>query len=131
VDDKPILAELRSLADRVWAPDEAGGTGLATNPSIGTAASNATTELSGNRNPQALVAWVVQAGSFREEANAVAVRDRLRRSGYPSFVTQAEERTNLLFRVQVGPMIDQSQANLTRDKVMALLGRDAIVVSYP
>lgn len=79
---------------------------------------------------ESLSAWVVQAGSYREEVNAVAVRDRLRRAGYPSFVTESDSG-GAVFRVQVGPMIDQGRAEFTRDKVEKLLGRDAIVTSYP
>lgn len=74
-------------------------------------------------------AWVVQAGSFREEANAVAVRDRLRRAGYPSFVTLSDDGT--VFRVRVGPMINNDQATVVQKNVMELLGRDAIVLPYP
>ncbi|MFK7852670.1 MAG: SPOR domain-containing protein [Granulosicoccus sp.] len=83
-----------------------------------------------NRNTAPLTAWVVQAGSFREENNAIAVRDRLRRAGFASFVRDRESSTDL-FRVLVGPMISESGANTARDKVIALLGRDAIVLSYP
>ncbi len=74
-------------------------------------------------------AWVVQAGSFRDEANAMAVRDRLRRAGYPSFVTLSNDGT--VFRVRVGPMIDKDQAGTVRDDVISLLGRDALVMPYP
>ena len=82
------------------------------------------------RRTETLSAWVVQAGSYREEINAIAVRDRLRRAGYPSFVTESDSG-GIVFRVQVGPMIDQGRADNTRDKVEKLLGRDAIVTSYP
>jgi len=77
-----------------------------------------------------LTAWVVQAGSFGDEANALAVRDKLRRAGFPSFVTPTDSATPL-YRVRVGPMINLQQAEANRDKVVRLLGRDAIVVSYP
>jgi len=77
-----------------------------------------------------LSAWVVQAGSFRERENALAVRDRLRRAGFPSFVTETDVGT-LTYRVQVGPMINLQQAERSRDKVMSLLKREAIVISYP
>ena len=82
------------------------------------------------RRTESLSAWVVQAGSYREEINAIAVRDRLRRAGYPSFVTESDS-AGIVFRVQVGPMIDQGRAENTRKKVENLLGRDAIVTSYP
>ncbi len=81
-------------------------------------------------NAQVLEAWVVQAGSFREEVNAIAVRDKLRRAGYPSFVTPTDEQTPL-YRVRVGPMISLQHAEQSREKVAQLLQRDAIVVSYP
>ena len=77
-----------------------------------------------------LRAWVVQAGSFGERANAIAVRDKLRRAGFPSFVTPTDSATPL-YRVRVGPMINLQQAESNRDKVVRLLNREAIVVSYP
>jgi len=81
------------------------------------------------RNAQ-LDAWVVQAGSFAEQANALAVRDRLRRAGYPSFVTAPDDGVGL-FRVRVGPMIDRAVATDTQRAVASLTGRDALLVSYP
>ncbi len=83
-----------------------------------------------NVRTDAIQAWVVQAGSFQEEANALAVRDRLRRAGFPSFVTP-NDATKPLFRVRVGPMISLQQAEKSRDNIMRLLQREAIVVSYP
>ncbi len=74
-------------------------------------------------------AWVVQAGSFREEINALAVRDRLRRDGYPSFVTLSND--GAVFRVRVGPMVNKAQAGRVQNNVMELLGREAIVMPYP
>lgn len=82
------------------------------------------------QSAEALRAWVVQAGSFSDQDNALAVRDKLRRAGFPSFVTPSDTATPL-YRVRVGPMINLKQAEASRDKVMALLQRDAIVVSYP
>lgn len=76
-----------------------------------------------------LTAWVVQAGSFRDEQNALAVRDRLRRAGFPSFVSSSVDST--YFRVQVGPMIDKQRAGQIREQVVSLLGREALVVAYP
>ena len=80
-------------------------------------------------NISTLSAWVVQAGSFGDEQNALAVRDRLRRAGHPSFITATDDQT--LFRVRVGPMTNQTQAAATRDDVAHLLGREALVTPYP
>jgi len=74
-------------------------------------------------------AWVVQAGGFGEEANANAVRDRLRRAGYPSFVTLNNDGT--VYRVRVGPMINRDQAGTVQQSIMELLGREALVIPYP
>jgi len=83
------------------------------------------------KSAEPLTAWVVQAGSFGDEANALAVRNKLRRAGFPSFVTPANDTAIPMFRVRVGPMINLQQAEANRNKVMRLLDREAIVVSYP
>ncbi len=92
--------------------------------------SGASDERSINPADERNTAWVVQAGSFGDESNAIAVRDRLRRAGFPSFVSPAGD-TQRVFRVRVGPMIDAFRAQVTRDAVIELLGRDAIVMPYP
>lgn len=74
-------------------------------------------------------AWVVQAGSFGAQDGAIALRDRLRDAGYPSFVVGAEGRE--LYRVQVGPLIDERRAEETRAEVAARFGLEPIVVAYP
>ena len=75
-------------------------------------------------------AWVVQAGSFKEEQNSIAVRDRLRSAGYPSFVSRAKQGA-AVYRVRVGPMISYERALANRDKVSSIVGMESMVVSYP
>jgi len=77
-----------------------------------------------------LSAWVVQAGSFAERENALAVRDTLRRAGYASFVVPREGHETL-FRVQVGPMIDERVARDARGAVAELIGLEATLLVYP
>ncbi len=83
-----------------------------------------------NRSKTPLTAWVVQAGSFAEQDNAVAIRDRLRRGGFASFVRDRETETEP-YRVLVGPMISESSANAARRRVADLLGVNALVHTYP
>lgn len=83
-----------------------------------------------NRSAAPLTAWVVQAGSFNDQENAIAVRNSLRRSGFASFVRDREAVTDP-FRVLVGPMISEKSADEARIKVESLLGRSALVMSYP
>lgn len=80
---------------------------------------------------EALTAWVVQVGSFNDEDNALVVRDELRAAGYPSFVSASEDGGTGLYRVRIGPMIDEADARRTEQAVGRLLGRDAITVRYP
>ena len=76
-------------------------------------------------------AWVVQAGSFRDRENALAVLDRLRRAGHASFVSDVERAGETWYRVQAGPIADETGAGRLREQVAALLGREAIVIPYP
>ena len=82
------------------------------------------------RSKTPLTAWVVQAGSFTKQDNAVAIRDRLRRGGFASFVRDRETETEP-YRVLVGPMISEQSANAARRRVADLLGVDALVHTYP
>ena len=82
------------------------------------------------RQAAPLTAWVVQAGSFSDQENALSVRNQLRRSGFASFVRDREAITDP-FRVLVGPMITEKSAQLARKNVESLLGVNALVMSYP
>lgn len=82
------------------------------------------------RTAAPLTAWVVQAGSFEDYDNAMAVRNQLRRSGFASFVRDRDALTDP-YRVLVGPMISEQSAAVSRLKVEALLGNEAVVRSYP
>lgn len=75
-------------------------------------------------------AWIVQAGSFRREVNAVALRDRLRDAGFASFVNQRTAGDGV-YRVNVGPMISRERADTARGRVDELLGRESFVGKYP
>lgn len=83
-----------------------------------------------NRSAAPLTAWIVQVGSFAEEGNALAMRDRLRDAGFASFVRDREPQAEL-YRVLVGPMISEQSALTTQKQVERLLGRDSLVLTYP
>lgn len=83
-----------------------------------------------NRTAAPLTAWIVQAGSFADEDNAVAVRNRLRGAGFASFVRDRDINTEP-FRVLVGPMITEQSARDAQGEVEKLLGRNALVLTYP
>ncbi|MFK7892920.1 MAG: SPOR domain-containing protein [Granulosicoccus sp.] len=79
---------------------------------------------------QALTAWVVLAGAFVSQVDALGVRDRLRQAGFAAFVRD-REASDELFRVLVGPMIKEDAALDALEEVAALLDSNATVLSYP
>ena len=54
------------------------------------------------------VAWTLQVASFREEDNAVRLRQKLRDSEYHTYVLHADTSDGETFRVFVGPMVDRA-----------------------
>jgi len=84
-----------------------------------------------NKAHQSPTAWAVQAGSFELEANANAIRDKLRKSGYPAFVASVEGQGTPLFRVRVGPELDRERAEQQLVQLEETFGIKGLVVSYP
>lgn len=60
--------------------------------------------------------WIVQAGSFRRQANAEVLRDKLKSGGFDAFVETAEAGTGPVYRVRIGP-------HARRDEAEALVER--------
>ncbi|HEB99529.1 MAG TPA: SPOR domain-containing protein [Thiotrichales bacterium] len=79
----------------------------------------------------ALSGWVVQVGSFGREANALALRDRLRAKGYTAFVEKARTDKGLVFRVRVGPELERQNAERLRERLAGDFKLKAIVTRYP
>ncbi|MCI0400115.1 MAG: SPOR domain-containing protein [Gammaproteobacteria bacterium] len=78
-----------------------------------------------------LVAWVVQLGSFSSEANAQALNEKLRKSGYASFVDAVNTDGKKVFRVRVGPELVRSDAEALRENLGKTVKLEGIVVRYP
>ena len=77
-------------------------------------------------------AWVVQVASFTDRDKALALRDRLRKAKYPTFVESIAVKNTKLFRVRVGPVVrrenaDQWQKKIARDFKL----KDALVMAHP
>jgi DedD protein len=67
--------------------------------------------------PSAAGAWIVQVGSFGQQPNAVSLRDRLKKSGYPAFVQEVKGVDGHTYRVAIGPETDRGEAEKLRDKL--------------
>ena len=74
--------------------------------------------------------WAVQLGSFRESKNALALRDRLRAKGYPSFIESGASAQGRISRVFVGPASDRERAEDSVAKLRREMRLEGIVVPY-
>jgi len=61
--------------------------------------------------------WILQVGSFTQQANALSLRDRLKKSGYQVSVQVAKSADGSIHRVLVGPVSDRPAADKLRDKL--------------
>ena len=74
--------------------------------------------------------WVVQIGSFSDKQNAIALRDRLRESGYAVFLEPTTVSTRPMTRVYVGPEPERDDAVASRQKLQHETKLKGIVRSY-
>jgi len=75
-------------------------------------------------------AWVVQVGSFGNEPNALALRDKLRTRGYAAFVERVQLEGKNIVRVGVGPESIRDRSERLRDQLEKDMGLSGVVVSY-
>jgi DedD protein len=78
-----------------------------------------------------LTAWAVQLASFPKPDKALTLRDRLRKRGYPAFVTSAAEEPSAAARVLVGPALFEEKAQEIASKLERDLHLKGVVVQYP
>ncbi|GAB2578068.1 SPOR domain-containing protein [Dyella jejuensis] len=74
-------------------------------------------------------AWAVQVAAMGSQADAMALRDKLRANGFDSFVDSVNAGGKRLWRVRAGPQTQRSDAVSLREQIKAKLGLDGNVVS--
>ncbi len=75
--------------------------------------------------------WVIQVGSFSNRANAVELKDKLRKNGFKSFVESFENTGESSHRVRIGPEADRGRAEESLSMLKSKLKINGIIVSYP
>lgn len=75
-------------------------------------------------------AWAVQVGSFSQRKNAEALRNRLRKMGYPAFVTSTQSNGRTIVRVKIGPELARSEADRIKSDIERQLKLQAMVVPH-
>lgn len=78
-----------------------------------------------------LSAWAIQLGSFASAKNAIDLRDRLRAAGYAAFVQPVYGDAGTMTRVYVGPELERTRAESTRQELEGEQSLKGIVVSFP
>jgi len=81
--------------------------------------------------PSKLAGYAVQVSALRAEADANALRDKLRGGGFPAFVDRLSTDNGVLFRVRVGPEMEKARAEATRNALKQKFALDGMVVSHP
>jgi cell division septation protein DedD len=75
--------------------------------------------------------WAVQLAAVSSQADANALRDRLRAAGFDGFVDSVQSGGRTLWRVRAGPQTQRADAQRVHDQIKAKLGMDGNVVSVP
>ena len=75
--------------------------------------------------------WAVQLAAMSSQADANALRDKLRANGFDGFVDSVQVGSKKLWRVRAGPQTQRADAQRVHDQVKARLGIDGNVVSVP
>ena len=77
------------------------------------------------------VGFAVQVGAFTRNADANALRDKLRAGGFSAFVEQVQTDKGMLSRVRVGPVSSRAAADQLKAQVAAKTGMNGMVLSHP
>ena len=75
--------------------------------------------------------WAVQLAAMSSQADANALRDKLRANGFDGFVDSVQSGGMRLWRVRAGPQTQRADAQRLHDQIKAKLGMDGNVVSVP
>ena len=75
--------------------------------------------------------WVVQAGSFSRETNAIVLRDQLKTNGFKAFVENASTGAGSVYRVRIGPMEERDAAEALVKRLNSSGNYHGMVMSYP
>ncbi|HWU76696.1 MAG TPA: SPOR domain-containing protein [Rhodanobacter sp.] len=75
--------------------------------------------------------WAVQLAAVSSQADANALRDKLRANGFDGFVDSVQSGGKRLWRVRAGPQTQRADAQRVHDQIKARLGIDGNVVSVP
>jgi len=77
-----------------------------------------------------MTSYVVQVGSFSDKNNALALRDKLRKAGFPAFAENITAQGKTMVRIKVGPVLKKSEAEQMQNKLSKDLGIQGKVYTH-
>ena len=75
--------------------------------------------------------YAVQLAAVSSQADANALRDKLRSNGFDGFVDSVQSGGKTLWRVRAGPQTQRADAQRVHDQIKSRLGIDGNVVAVP
>jgi len=75
-------------------------------------------------------AWVIQIASFKTEARAKVLRDKLIAQGYKAYIRSLKTSKGPVSRVLVGPKIDQREAQKVKTQLDRALKVDTLIKRF-
>ncbi len=76
------------------------------------------------------IGWSLQVGSFSQLENATTFKQRLRDTGFSTYVTEAEIGTGTSYRVMVGPMLHRGKLEELSDQIETSFDVKGRIVRY-
>ena len=75
--------------------------------------------------------WILQVGSFKDRAKALAQRDKLRKSNIAAvFIENFVIDKQPIYRVRLGPFLNRDQSKIALNKIKAKHNIDGLIMKY-
>ena len=75
--------------------------------------------------------WAVQVGSFTKRANALGLKDKIRKKKLHVFVERVMKNNKAVYRVRVGPAITRKRAEALKLELKKKLKLNGLIVKHP
>lgn len=74
--------------------------------------------------------WAVQVASFKDSARARTLRNSLRQQGFEAFLSTVQQNDEVLNRVAVGPLLNESDAQRMRNELTMIVEQPARIMAF-
>jgi DedD protein len=80
---------------------------------------------------KAIKTFALQVGTFSENENALKLRDKMRKAGYPAFVYKSRNKGKTSYKVRIGPEQKHSVLQGINEKIKKTMKIDGYIVNHP